>query len=110
MIKLLSFLFTKKLESIQYSACLAINDAMQGTSRKNRELSLESLQSQLLRKLTMFERIYENKSPFNLSRLMPKKYFLMLQEMLLALRLSKLNITFAKNFLSICNHRMEQAR
>ena len=47
-----------------------------GTSREKiyQELGLESLQSRRLhRKLAMFYKIYKNKSPFNLFKVIPKK-------------------------------------
>ena len=49
--------FTKKLESIQYDACLAITGCFRGTSREKLylELSLESLEDRrLMRRLIMF--------------------------------------------------------
>ena len=68
--------FQQKLESIQYRACLAITGAIRGTSREKiyQELGLESLQSRRwYKKLTMFYKIYKNKSPFYLFNLIPEK-------------------------------------
>ena len=68
--------FQQKLESGQYRACLAITGAIRCTSRENiyQELGLESLQSRRwYRKLTMFYKIYKNKSPFYLFNLIPEK-------------------------------------
>ena len=68
--------FQHKLESIQYRACLAITGAMRGTFKEKiyQELGLESLQSRRwYRNLTMFYKIYKNKSLFYLFNLIPKK-------------------------------------
>ena len=65
-----------KLESIQYNACLAITGTIRGTSKEKlyQELGLESLQLRLsYRKLGMFYKIYENKSPQYLFKLIPEK-------------------------------------
>ena len=73
-IKLLSF--QRKLESIQYRACLAITGAIRGTSKEKiyQELGLESLQSRRwYRNLAMFYKIYKNKSLFYLFNLIPEK-------------------------------------
>ena len=75
-IKLFNLSFQQKLEAIQYRACLAITGAIRGTSREKiyQELGLESLQSRRwYRKLTMFYKIYKNKSPFYLFNLIPEK-------------------------------------
>ena len=58
--------FHRKLESIQYSACLAITDTVRGTSyeKLNQELDLETLQSRRwFRKLCLFYKIVNNQSP-----------------------------------------------
>ena len=68
--------FQHKLESIQYRACLAITGAMRGTFKEKiyQELGLESLQSRRwYRNLTMFYKIYKNKSLFYLFNLIPEK-------------------------------------
>ena len=68
--------FHHKLESIQYNACLAITDAIRGTSKEKRyqELGLESLQlRQWYRKLGMFYKIYKTKSSQYLFKLIPEK-------------------------------------
>ena len=58
--------FHRKLESIEYSACLAITGTTRGTSyeKLNEELGLELLQSkQWLRNLCLFYKIVNNQSP-----------------------------------------------
>ena len=68
--------FQHKLESIQYRACLAITGAIRGTFKEKiyQELGLESLQSRRwYRNLTMFYKIYKNKSLFYLFNLIPEK-------------------------------------
>ena len=58
--------FHRKLESIQYSACLAITGTIRGTSyeKLNQELGLETLQSRRwFRKLCLFYKIVNNQSP-----------------------------------------------
>ena len=58
--------FHRKLESIQYSACLAITGTIRGTSyeKLNQELGLETLQSRpWFRKLCLFYKIVNNQSP-----------------------------------------------
>ena len=68
--------FHHKLESIQYNACLAITGAIRGTSKEKlyQELGLESLQlRRWYRKLGMFYKIYKNKSPQYLFKLIPEK-------------------------------------
>ena len=68
--------FHHKLEAIQYNACLAITSAIRGTSKEKlyQELGLESLQLRLwYRKLGMFYKIYKNKSPQYLFKLIPEK-------------------------------------
>ena len=68
--------FHHKLESIQYNACLAITGAIRGTSKEKlyQELGLESLQlRRWYRKLGKFYKIYKNKSPQYLFKLIPEK-------------------------------------
>ena len=67
--------FQEKLESIQYRPCLAITGAIRTSTEKiYQELGSESLQSRRrYRKLAMFYKIYENKSPFYLFNLIPEK-------------------------------------
>ena len=68
--------FHHKLESIHYNACLAITSAIQGTSKEKlyQELGLESLQlRRWYRKLGKFYKIYKNKSPQYLFKLIPEK-------------------------------------
>ena len=55
--------FHRKLESIQYSACLAITGTIRGTSyeKLNQELGLETLQSRRwFKKLCLFYKIVSN--------------------------------------------------
>ena len=66
--------FHRKLESIQYSACLAITDTVRGTSyeKLNQELDLETLQSRRwFRKLCLFYKIVNNQSPSHLFNYIP---------------------------------------
>ena len=66
--------FHKKLESIQYNACLAITGAIRGTSSEKlyQELGLESLKSRRwFRKLCHFYKILNEKSPSYLFDLIP---------------------------------------
>ena len=68
--------FHHKLESIQCNACLAITGAIRGNSKEklSQELGLESLQlRRWYRKLRMFYKIYKNKSPQYLFKLIPEK-------------------------------------
>ena len=68
--------FHRKLESIQYNACLAITGTIRGTSKEKlcQEIGLESLQlRRCYRKLGMFYKIFKSKSPQYLFRLTPKK-------------------------------------
>ena len=68
--------FHQKLESIQYNAFLAKTGAIRGTSKDKlcQGLSLESLQWQrCYRKLVMFYKIYKNKSPQYLFKLISRK-------------------------------------
>ena len=70
--------FHHKLESIQYNACLTITGAIRGTSKENlyQELCLASLQlRRWYRKLGMFYKIYKNKSPQYLFKLLPEKAY-----------------------------------
>ena len=58
--------FHRKLESVQYSACLAITGTIRSTlyEKLNQELGLETLQSRRwFRKLCLFYRIVNNQSP-----------------------------------------------
>ena len=68
--------FHHKPESIHYNVCLAITGAIRGTSNENpyHELGLESLQlRRWYRKLGMFYKIYKNRSPQYLFKLIPEK-------------------------------------
>ena len=68
--------FHHKLKSIQHNACLVITGAIRGTSKEKlyQELGLESLQlRRWYRKLGMFYKIYKNKSPQYLFKLIPEK-------------------------------------
>ena len=91
--------FHHKLESIQYNACLAITGAIGGTSKEKiyQELGLESLQlRRWYRKLGMFYKIYKNKSPQYLFKLIPEKPMHMLQETLITFPVLKLGTTSSK--------------
>ena len=91
--------FHHKLESIQYNACLAITGAIQGTSKEKlyQELGIESLQlRRWYRKLGMFYKIYKNKSPQYLFKLIPEKTMHMLQETLITFPVLKLDTTSSK--------------
>ena len=66
--------FRDQLESIQYNVCLAITDAIGGTSTEkiHQELGLESLKSRRwFRKLCHFYKIFNEKSPSYLFKLIP---------------------------------------
>ena len=66
--------FHKKLESLQYNACLAITEAIKGTSSEKlyQELGLESLRSRRwFRKLYHFYKMLNEKSPSYLFNLIP---------------------------------------
>ena len=68
--------FHQKLESIQYNACLAITGAIRGTSKGKlyQELGLGSLQlRRWYRKLGMFYKIFNSKSPQYLFKLIPEE-------------------------------------
>ena len=66
--------FHEKLESLQYNACLAITEAIGGTSSEKvyQELGLESLKSRhWFRKLCYFYKILNGRSPSYLFDLIP---------------------------------------
>ena len=87
--------FHHKLESIQYNACLVITGAIRGTSKETlyQELGLELLKSL---SVTRNYKIYENKSPQYLFKLIPKKPMHMLQETLITFSVLKLDTTSSK--------------
>ena len=92
--------FHQKLESIQYRACLAITGAIRGTSREKiyQELGLESLQSRRwYRKLAMFYKIYKNKSPFNLFKVILEKTSSYATKNVAGIPLIKIKRNFFKN-------------
>ena len=67
--------FSDKIESIQYNAALAITGAIRGTSKDKlyKELGLEYLSSRRwLKRLTLFHKIFQNKSPTYLYNIIPK--------------------------------------
>ena len=69
--------FSDKIESIQYNAALAITGAIRGTSKDKlyKELGLEYLSSRRwLKRLCLFHKIYHNKSPEYLYRLIPQPH------------------------------------
>ena len=58
--------FTSKLERVQYKACLAVTDVIQGIFRErlNKELGLESVSDKRsVRKITFFYKIVKGNSP-----------------------------------------------
>ena len=66
--------FHQKLESLQYSACLAITGAICGSSREviYQELGFQSLQQlHWYRKLCSFYKVFKNKSPHYLFNIIP---------------------------------------
>ena len=66
----------KKLESAQYNAVSAITEAIRGndTEKLYQELGLESLRKRSkLRRLSVFYKIYRDKSPLYLYNLIPAK-------------------------------------
>ena len=68
--------FDQKLESIQYNACLALSEAIRGSSREKRcqELGLKSLQSRRwYRKLSLFYKISKENKPVYFFNLIPTK-------------------------------------
>ena len=68
--------FSKKIESVQYNAALAIAGAIHGTSREKvyKELSLETLKSRRwLKKLCCFYNIKNNGIPSYLAELIPSE-------------------------------------
>ena len=67
--------FTRKIESVQYNAALAITGAIRGTSRDKlyKELGLESLQSRRwMRRLCLFFKVLKNEQPNYLFDIIPK--------------------------------------
>ena len=74
--KIFSESWHKKLESAQYNAALAITRAIRGTNAEKlyQELGLESLQNRRkLRRLSLFYKIYNYRSPLFLYNLIPAK-------------------------------------
>ena len=68
--------FHEKLESTQYNTAIAITGTIRGTSSEKlfQELGLESLKSRSwLRKLSLFYKIFHEKSPSYLFQLIPPK-------------------------------------
>ena len=66
--------FHRKLESVQYSTCLAIAGTIRGNSHEklNQELGLQTLQSgRGFRKLCLFYKIVNNQSPSYLFDFIP---------------------------------------
>ena len=73
-----------KIESIQYNACLAITEAIRGTSREKiyQELGLESLKLCCwYRKLCLFYKVFKNEHPKYFFNLIPVRMHHMLQEL-----------------------------
>ena len=68
--------FHQKLEKIQYNACIAITEAILGTSKEKiyQKLGLESLETRRwFRKLCFFFEILKNKSPDYLFKIIPQR-------------------------------------
>ena len=68
--------FCDKIESIQYNAALAMTGAIRGTSRDKlyKELGLQYLSSRKwFKRLTLFHKILQNKSPTYLYNIIPKR-------------------------------------
>ena len=68
--------FVNRIESLQYSACLAVTGAIRGTSKVKlyNELGLESLSNRRwYRRLSTFFNIFSKKSPLYLYELIPKQ-------------------------------------
>ena len=68
--------FTCKIESVQYSACLAITGTIRGTSQEKlyQELGLESLQGRRwLRRMRYFYKLIKTQKPLYLFNLIPPK-------------------------------------
>ena len=92
--------FHQTLESIQYNAYLAVSEAIIGSSKQKlyHELGLKSLQRQhWYRKLCLFCNIFkENKHTYLFNPIPTKKYWIIIQEMLIKLLYFILNKTFSK--------------
>ena len=89
--------FHRKLESIQYNACLAII-AIRGSSREKlyHELGLESLQHRhWYRKLCLFYNIFKGNKDIYRFNLMPTKNWIIVPEIQVKLLYFILNITFS---------------
>ena len=68
--------FHQKLESIQYSACVALSEAIRGSSREKiyHQLGMESLQCwRWYRKRCLFYKIFKENKPVYLFNLIPTK-------------------------------------
>ena len=68
--------FHQKLESIQYSACVALSEAIRGSSREKiyHQLGMESLQCwRWYRKRCLFYKIFKENKPVYLFNLIPIK-------------------------------------
>ena len=66
--------FCKRIETVQYNACLAITGAIRGTNRERlyNELGLESLRDRRkCRRLILFFKIFNKEAPAYLSNLLP---------------------------------------
>ena len=89
--------FHQKLESIQYSACLAITGAIRGTSREKlyQELGLESLQlRRWYRKLSYFYKIYKTAKPGYLFNIIPDKNISYVTRNIVSVPMIKTSTTF----------------
>ena len=75
MIKVLTILFTKKIQSIQHNPTSATTGAIRGRSREKnyQEIGLKSLQQRRwYRKLCLFFKILKNQCPKSLSDKIPQ--------------------------------------
>ena len=93
-------IFHKKIESVQYNACLTSTKAIRRTSKENiyEEVGLESLrQRRWCRKLGTFYKILKNRSPGNLSKLIPAKSFSYITRTVATLPFPNMKHDFLKN-------------
>ena len=92
--------FHQNLESIQYTACLAITGAIRGNSREKiyQELDLQSLTSRRwYRKRAMFSKTYKATNPFHIFKLIPEKTSSYAPRNVDGIPLIKIKHTFFKN-------------
>ena len=90
----------KKLESIQYNACLALTGAIRGSSKEKiyQELGFESLRvRRWYRKLCLFYKVLNNEHPQYLFNLIPVRPTLYPTRNALNIPLLNANHNFFKN-------------